>query len=122
MGQLRLRHRERIEAFPQQLNLTILGLQVPREQLMERSAGRGGASVSHILGERFFRRLDENTGVVRPEVEVRIKFQQLVNEPRDLTPASVARFDAERAQERQFERPVLRKKRRRCSGSRTEER
>ena len=50
-------------------------------------------------------------GILRREREVRIEFQQLVNEPRDLTAASVARFDPERAQERQFERPVLRKKR-----------
>jgi hypothetical protein len=45
-------------------------------------------------------------GILRREREVRIEFQQLVNEPRDLTAASVARFDPERAQERQFERPV----------------
>jgi hypothetical protein len=39
MRQLRLRHRQRIEAFAQQLDLTGLGYQVPGEQLMERSTG-----------------------------------------------------------------------------------
>ena len=43
MRQLRLRHRQRIEAFAQQLNLTSLGHQVPSEQLMERSAGRSSS-------------------------------------------------------------------------------
>jgi hypothetical protein len=79
---------------------------------MERSAGRSGAPVPHILGKRLLRRLDEYMGLVRAEGEVRKEFQQLVNEPRDLTAASMARFDPERAQERQFERPVLREKRR----------
>jgi len=50
-------------------------------------------------------------GLVRAEGEVPREFQQLVNEPRDLTAPSMARFDPERAQERQFERPVLREKR-----------
>jgi hypothetical protein len=89
---------------------------------MERSAGRSSAPVPHILGERFFRRLDEDMGILRREREVRIEFQQLVNEPRDLTAASVARFDPERAQERQFERPVLRKSEAARSGSWTEAR
>ena len=100
MRQLRLRHCQRIEAFAQQLDLTSFCHEVASKQLMERSAGRCGTSVPHIFGERLFRRLDEDTGIVRPEREVRIEFQQLVNEPRDLTAASVARFDPERAQER----------------------
>jgi hypothetical protein len=37
MRQLRLRHRQRIEAFTQQLDLTGLGYQATGEQLMERS-------------------------------------------------------------------------------------
>jgi hypothetical protein len=52
---LRLRHGQRIEGFSQQLD-TSLCHQVSSEQLMERSAGRGGARVRHILGEgRFWR-------------------------------------------------------------------
>jgi hypothetical protein len=76
--------------------------------------------VPHILGERLFRRLDEDTGIVRPEREVRIEFEQSAKEPGDLTAASVARFDPEGPQERQFERPVLRKKR--CSAFRVTDR
>ena len=113
MRQLRLRHRQRIEAFAQQFDLTTLRHQISSEQLMERSAGRSGPPAPHILGERLFRRLDEDASIVRAEREIRIEFQQLVNEPRDLTAASVAGCDPERAQERQFEYPVLRKKR--CS-------
>src|SRR3989454_12014835 len=58
--QLRLRHRQRIEGFAQQLDLTSLCHQVPSEQLMERSPRRSSARVRHILGERLFRRLDED--------------------------------------------------------------
>src|SRR6476659_9123653 len=79
---------------------------------MERSTGGSCAPMPHILRERLLRRLDEDTGIVRPERKVRIEFQQLVNEPRDFTAASMPRCDPERAQERQFERPVLREKRR----------
>src|SRR6478736_1377817 len=79
---------------------------------MERSTGGSCAPMPHILRERLLRRLDEDTGIVRPERKVRIEFQQLVNEPRDFTAASVPRCDSERAQERHFERPVLREKRR----------
>jgi hypothetical protein len=89
---------------------------------MERSAGRSGAPVPHILGKRLLRRLDEYMGLVRAEGEVQIEFQQLVNEPRDLTAASMARFDPERAQERQFERPSSAKSDAARSGSRTEAR
>src|SRR5882672_2353130 len=80
--------------------------------MMERSAGRSGARVRYILGERLFRRLDEDMDVVRREREVRIEFEQLANERGDLAAARVARSDPERAQEGQFERPVLRKQRR----------
>ena len=88
--QLRLRHRQRIEGHAQQLDLTSLGHQVPGEQMMERSPGRSGARVRHILGEGLFRRLDEDMDIVRREREVRIECQQLVKEPRDLTAAGVA--------------------------------
>src|SRR5882672_11219742 len=43
--QLRLRHRQWIEGFAQQLDLTSLCDQVPSKQMMDRSAGRGGACV-----------------------------------------------------------------------------
>ena len=56
------------------LDLTSLCHQVPSEQMMERSPGRSGARVRHILGERLLRRLDEDMDVVRREREVRIKF------------------------------------------------
>jgi hypothetical protein len=61
-------------------------------------------------------------GLVRAEGEVRRDFQQLVNEPRDLTAPSMARFDPERAQERQFERPSSAKSYAARSGLRTEAR
>src|SRR6266478_674378 len=110
--QLRLRHRQRIEAFAQQLDLTSPRHQVPCEQMMEHSPGRRGVRVRHILGERLFRRLDEDTGLVRREREVRVEFEQLPKECGDLAAASVARSDPERGQERQFERPVVREQRR----------
>ena len=44
--------------------------------------------------------------------KVRIEFEQLVEESGDLAAARVTRTDPERAQERQLERPVVRKKRR----------
>src|SRR5207244_6223701 len=69
--QLRLRHRQRIEGFAQQLDLTSLCHQVPSEQLMERSPRRSSARVCHILGERLFRRLDEDMDIGRGECEVR---------------------------------------------------
>src|SRR6266851_10450357 len=110
--QLRLRHRQRIEGFAQQRYLTSLCHQVPSEQMMERSPGRSRTRVRYILGERLFRRLDEDMDVVRREREVRVEFEQLAKERGDLAAARVARFDPERAQERQLERPVLREKRR----------
>src|SRR5438128_7590503 len=72
--QLRLRHRQRIEGFAQQYDLTSLCHQVPSEQMMERSAGRSGARVRYIFGERLLRRLDQDIDVVRRECEVRIEF------------------------------------------------
>jgi hypothetical protein len=71
----------------------------PSEQMMGRSPGRGGARVRHILGERLFRRLDEDVDIVRCEREVRIEFEQLVKQRGDLAAASVARPDPKRAQE-----------------------
>ena len=82
--QLRLRHRQRIEGFAQQLDLTSLCHQVPSEQLMESSPGRSGARVRHILGERLFRRLDEDVDIVRGEREVRIEFEQSLKQGGDL--------------------------------------
>ena len=70
--QLRLRHREGIEGFAQQLDLASLCHQVPSEQMMGRSPGRSGARVRHIFGERLFRRLNQDAGIVRREREVRI--------------------------------------------------
>jgi len=61
--QLRLRHRQRVEGFAQQLDLTSLCHQIPSEQMMDRSPGRSGACVRHILGERLLRRLDEDSGL-----------------------------------------------------------
>src|SRR5712672_2948477 len=46
--QLRLRHRERIEGFAQQLDLASLCHQVPGEQMMGRSPGRSGTGVRYI--------------------------------------------------------------------------
>src|SRR4029077_5527901 len=109
--QLRLRLRQWIEAFAQQLDLTSLRHEVPSEQLVEHSPGRSSARVGHILGEGLFRRLDEDMNVARREREVRIELEQLVKEPRDLTAARVASSDPERAQERQFKCAVVRKKR-----------
>src|SRR6266852_4514160 len=101
--QLRLRHRERIEGFAQQLDLTSLCHQVPGEQMMGRSPGRRGAPASYIFGEGLIRCLDQDAGIIRREREVRIDFEQLANKCCDLVAACVARFDPERAQERQFE-------------------
>src|SRR6266850_6123913 len=61
--QLRLRHRQRIEGFSQQLDLTCFCHQVPSEQMMGRSPGRSGARVRHIFGERLFRCLDGDMDV-----------------------------------------------------------
>src|SRR6267154_5878377 len=94
--QLRLRHRERIEGFAQQRDLASLCHQVPGEQMMDRSPGRSGARVRHVLGERLFRRLDEDMDIVRREREVRIECEQLMKERGDLAAASVARCDPER--------------------------
>jgi len=48
---------------------------------VERSAGGSGARVRNILGERLFRRLDEDANIVRRERKVRIEFEQLVESP-----------------------------------------
>src|SRR5882762_10384632 len=88
--------------------------------MMEHSPGRRGVGVRHILGERLFRRLDEDTGLVRREREVRIEFEQLPKEGGDLAAASVARSDPERAQKRRLERPVSAKSDAARSGSRIE--
>src|SRR6267378_3931370 len=98
--QLRLRHRERIEGFAQQLDLASLCHQVPGEQMMGRSPGRSGAPAPYIFGERLVRRLDQDAGIIGREREVRIDFEQLVNKRANLAAAGVARFDAKRAQER----------------------
>jgi hypothetical protein len=108
--ELRLRHGQRIEGFAQQVDLTSLCHHISSEQLMERSAGRSGARVRHILGERLFWRVNEHMDVARLEREVRIEFEQLVKEPGDLTAARVSSFDPERAQKWQFECPIVRKK------------
>jgi hypothetical protein len=88
--QLRLRHRQRVEGFAQQLDLTSLCHQIPSEQMMDRSPGRSGACVRHILGERLLRRLDEDTDIVRREREVWIEFEQLVKERGDLADDLIA--------------------------------
>ena len=98
--QLCLRHRQRIEGFAQQLDLTSLCHQVPGEQMMGRSPRRSSARVRLILGERLFRRLDQDAGILRREREVRLDFEQLANKCCDLAAARVTRFDPERAQER----------------------
>src|SRR6266852_6388852 len=77
--QLRLRHRQRIEGFAQQLDPASLCHQVPGEQMMGRSPGRSGAPAPYIFGERLVRRLDQDTGIIRREREVRIDFEQLAN-------------------------------------------
>ncbi len=51
---------------------------------------------------------------MRREREVRIDFEQLANKCANLAAADVARFNPERAQERQFEHPVIRKEQRRA--------
>src|SRR6266850_2481592 len=112
--QLRLRLGQRIEGLAQQLDLAVVCHQVSAEHLMERSPGRSGACVRHILGERLLRRVDEDVDVVRCEHEVWIEFPQPVKEPGDRATAGVPRLDSERAQERQFKHSVVRKKRSRA--------
>ena len=73
--QLRLRHRQRIERFAQQLDLPRLRDEVPSEQIVERSPGGSSARVRYILGEGPFRRFDEDMDIVRREREVRIEFE-----------------------------------------------
>ena len=77
--QLRLRHRQRIEGFAQQADLTILCHQVPGEQVMDRAPRLSGARVRHVLGERLFRRLDQDRDFVPCEREVRIEFEPLLS-------------------------------------------
>ena len=72
IGQLRLRHGQRIEALAQQLDLASLCHQVAGEQMISRSSGRSGAGVRFILGERLFRCFDQDAGIARGESEVRI--------------------------------------------------
>src|SRR6267378_8176327 len=91
--QLRLRHRQRIEGFAQQLDSASLCHEVPGEQVMGRSPGRSGAPAPHILGEGLVRRLDQDAGIIRRKREVRIDFEQLVNKRANLAAAGVARFD-----------------------------
>src|SRR5258705_7882756 len=88
--QLRLRHRQRIEGFAQQADLTSLCHQVPSEQVMDRAPSLSGARVRHVLGERLFRRRDEDMDIVRREREVRIEFEKLLKQRADLAAASVA--------------------------------
>src|SRR6266850_3005768 len=85
--QLRLRHRQRIEGFAQQLDLASLCHQVTSEQVMDCSPGRSGARVRNILGESLLRRLDEDMDIVSREREVRIELEQLLNERGDLAAA-----------------------------------
>jgi len=59
MRQLRLRHRQRIEAFAQQFDLASFGYQVASEQLMKRSAGGCSATLPHILGSRSDRKMEK---------------------------------------------------------------
>src|SRR5438445_13690027 len=72
--QLRLRHRQRIEGFAQQLDLTSLCHKVPCEQMMEHSPCRRGVRVRDILGKRLFRSLYEDTGLVRREHRYLVEF------------------------------------------------
>jgi hypothetical protein len=72
--QLRLRHRQRIEGFAQQFDLTSLCHQVPGEQMMGGSPGRRGAPASYIFGEGLVRRLDQDAGIIGREREVGIDF------------------------------------------------
>ena len=73
MRQLRLRHRQRIEGFAQQADLTILYHQVPSKQMMDRAPRRSGARVRHVLSERLFRRPDQDRDFVPSEREVRLE-------------------------------------------------
>src|SRR4029077_2143240 len=110
--QLRLRHRQGIEGFAQQLDLAPICYQVPGEQVMDCSPSLSSAGVRDILGEGFFRRLNEYLNIVRREREVRIEFEQLLKQRGNLAAPPVARLNAEGAQERQLEHSVFRKKRR----------
>jgi hypothetical protein len=108
--QLRLGHRQWVEGLAEQFDFTGLCHEVPCEQLMEHSVGRGRARVYYILGERLVRRLDEDMDVVRCERKIRVEFEQLAKKRGDFTAARVAGFNSERAQEREFELPIIRKK------------
>src|SRR3981189_3903429 len=77
--QLRLRHRERIEGFAQQLDLAGLCHQVPGEEMMGGPTGRRRAPTSYVLGEGLVRRLDQDAGIIRREREVGIDFEQPLN-------------------------------------------
>ena len=80
----------------------------PGEQMMGGSPGRRGAP-RPTYSATSFRRLDQDSGIMRREREVRIDFEQLANECGNLAAAGVARLDPERAQERQFEHPIVSK-------------
>jgi hypothetical protein len=69
--QLCLRHRQRVEHFAQQLDLTSFCDQVPGEQLMERSPGRGGTTQT------------ERTNVVLPPYEAATDCEWMGRFPRD---------------------------------------
>src|SRR5882762_3888797 len=74
---------------------------------MDGAPGRPRRRVGHVFGEHLLRGVDQDVGVRWLEGEVQIEPGERVLELADRPATLVAPGDAQRMQERQFDRPVL---------------
>jgi len=74
---------------------------------MDCAPGRPHRRVGHVFGEHLLRGVNQDVGVLRPEGEVQIEPGERVLELADSLATPVAPGDAQRMQERQFDRSVL---------------
>ena len=100
---------DRVQRLPQQLDPAVLGHETASKQVMDGAPGRRRRRVGHVFGEHLLRSVDQDVGVLGLEGEVQIEPGERGLELADRLATPVAPRDAHRMQERQFDRPVLRK-------------
>ena len=72
-GQESLGHGERVQRFPQQLDLAVFGHETASKQAMDGAPGRRRRRVGHVFGEHLLRSVDQDVRVLGLVGEVQIE-------------------------------------------------
>src|SRR5258708_1668226 len=102
-----MRRGDHVQRLPHQLDQAVLGHETGGKHVTEGAPGRPCRRMGHVFGEHLLRGVDQDEGVLGQEADVHIEPGELVLELSDRLAAQVAPGDAQRMQERQFERPIL---------------